>query len=233
MFDKLYQILTEHYRIQKWWPADTPFEVIVGAILTQNTSWKGVEKALANLKEQNLLEFSTLRNLDSEELAALIRPAGFASLKTIRLKNTLNFIHQNYVSVDKMSEIDLDTLRSQLLSVNGIGPETADTILLYALEKPSFVVDAYTRRLLSRHEIVPENAKYEAVRKLFMTTYPPNVSRYMRFHGMIVETCKDFCLKNNPRCERCPLRDWGRSGATAQCPSCAVSPNIHPAPDIE
>jgi endonuclease-3 related protein len=202
-----YQKLYSYFGPQHWWPADTPFEVMVGAILTQNTSWLNVEKAIANLKEYKLLRPDKLNRIAQQKLAALIRPAGYYNIKAKRLKEFLSFfLHSYRGSVKKMSFKDTQVLRQQLLSVNGIGPETADSILLYALNKPVFVVDAYTKRILSRHHLIPESADYQVVQNLFRQNLKNNVKLFNEFHALLVKLGKEFCLKNKPRCSICPLK---------------------------
>jgi len=202
-----YQKLYAYFGPQHWWPADTPFEVMVGAILTQNTSWLNVEKAIANLKEYKLLKPDKLNRIAQQKLAALIRPAGYYNIKAKRLKEFLSFfLHSYRGSVKKMSFKDTQGLRQQLLSVNGIGPETADSILLYALNKPVFVVDAYTKRILSRHGFIPENSDYHEVQNLFRQNLKNNVKLFNEFHALLVKLGKEFCLKNKPKCSICPLK---------------------------
>ncbi len=192
--------------MKKWWPGTSPLEIAVGTILTQNTSWKGVEKSIIALKEAGKMEIRAILELSDDELAELIRPSGFARLKTQRLKNLLNFIRENYGTVEEMKFAPKDSLRKELLSVNGVGRETADSILLYALEKSSFVIDAYTRRVLGRHGILDENLPYDELQAAFEDSLPQDIQVYAHFHAMIVELCKEFCVKNRPRCETCPLK---------------------------
>jgi len=203
----IYRKLYSSFGRQHWWPGDTPFEVMVGAILTQNTSWKNVEKAIGNLKKYGLLEPKRLYRLSDKRLALLIRPAGYFNIKAKRLKNFLRFFIGNYGgSVKKMSGIDTYFLRRQLLSVNGIGFETADSILLYALNRPVFVVDAYTKRVLLRHWFINEGCGYEEMQNLFMKNLKAAVKLFNEYHALLVKLGKEFCLKNKPRCEICPLK---------------------------
>ncbi|MBP3693964.1 MAG: endonuclease III domain-containing protein [Thermoguttaceae bacterium] len=209
MFATLYQTLLKHYPMGPWWPGSSALEVAVGTILTQNTTWKSVERSIQNLKDAGILELNALLEIPEEELAQLIRPSGFAVLKSRRLRNLLEMICTRYgSSMEKMAERPRDELRKELLDVNGVGRETADSILLYALGIPSFVVDAYTRRILSRHEILPEKMPYDEIRHAFEEALPHETAVYAHFHAMIVEVCKEFCLKTSPRCENCPLRDF-------------------------
>ena len=203
----IYQKLYSSFGSQRWWPADTPFEVMTGAILTQNTNWLNVEKAINNLKKYKLLQPHRLSRLPHKRLAALIRPAGYYNIKAKRLKNFLNFFIKHYNgSFKKMSRSVLPYLRQQLLSVNGIGPETADSILLYALSKPVFVVDAYTKRILLRHHFISADADYDKIQNLFMKNLDSRVKLFNEYHALLVKLGKEFCLKNKPKCNSCPLK---------------------------
>jgi endonuclease-3 related protein len=204
---KVYDALDEHFGNLKWWPGDTPFEVIVGAILTQNTAWKNVEAAVRRLKAEGLLHPEKMRRLDDERLAELIRPAGYYRIKTKRLKSFLGFLYQNYQDdLKALFAEDLWILRQKLLSVHGIGEETADSILLYAGEKPVFVVDAYARRIMQRHRLIDANARYADIQALFMKGLPHDVSVYNQYHALLVNTGKNFCKKQTPQCDGCPLQ---------------------------
>jgi len=203
---KIYKTLFKYYGPQSWWPAETRFEVIVGAILTQNTNWGNVEKALNNLKDNNYLAPGTLYSISSSHLASLIRPAGYFNIKAKRLKNFMTFLFKEYQgNFRKMVREDLSVLRRKLLGINGIGPETADSILLYAFDKPVFVVDAYTKRILSRHNIVDHKVDYHEVQDIFMQNLKQDVKLFNEYHALIVQVGKDFC-KPKPRCEECPLK---------------------------
>ena len=203
----IYQRLYAHFGPQAWWPADNPFEVMVGAILTQNTNWLNVEKAINNLKEHKLLEPYKLYKLSHKRLASFIVPAGYYNIKAKRLKSFLKFFINNYQgSTRKMSLVGTPRLRQQLLSVDGIGPETADSILLYALDKPIFVSDAYTRRILSRHRLIRENASYQQIQDLFMQDLKPGVELCNEYHALLVRLGKELCLKTKPKCKICPLK---------------------------
>ncbi|GAW68818.1 endonuclease [Geoanaerobacter pelophilus] len=201
---ELFETLLSRYGALNWWPADTPFEVCVGAILTQNTNWGNVEKAIVNLKREGLLSVQALREIDEERLAGLIRPSGFFNVKSARLKEFVVWILQRHGSLEAMFGGDWRLLREELCAVRGIGPETCDSILLYAGEKPSFVVDAYTRRLFSRLGLVRETDDYHRVRALFMDHLPAEVPLFNEYHALIVEQCKRHCRKK-PSCEGCPL----------------------------
>jgi len=205
----MYKKLYAGFGPQQWWPAETPFEVIVGAILTQNTSWVNVEKAISNLKKNNALSPSRLRTMPHARLATLIRSAGYYNIKARRLKNFLQFFSVHFQQdVTVMAKVPQERLRRQLLAVNGIGPETADSILLYALGKPAFVVDAYTKRILGRHRLLREDATYEQAQNFFMKRLKIKVQLYNEYHALLVRTGKEYCLKKKPRCSMCPLRGF-------------------------
>lgn len=203
---KIYRRLFSFYGPQNWWPGDTPFEVAVGAILTQNTNWSNVEKAITNLREERVLNAKALYALPVNELASLIKPSGYFNIKAKRLRSFLDFLVNNYNgSLKKMAKEDISTLRPKLLGVNGIGPETADSILLYALGKPVFVIDAYTKRALSRHGIMDYNASYDEYQAMFHRELDEDIPLFNEFHALFVMVGKDYC-KPRPRCEECPLK---------------------------
>ncbi len=202
-----YEKLYRYFGPQKWWPAESPFEVMVGAILTQNTNWGNVEKAIRNLKAKKVLNAQKLNQLSGKKLALLIRPSGFYNLKSKRLKEFLKFLFSNYGGkIRKMAAADALSLRQALLAVKGIGRETADSILLYALNKPIFVVDAYTKRILSRHKLISEDATYDEVQSFFMRNLKNDAKLFNEYHALLVKLGKEFCLKRRPRCEECPLK---------------------------
>lgn len=202
----VYRALYKAFGPQHWWPAKTPFEVMVGAVLTQNTAWSNVEKAVASLKRERLMTPAGLDRIPGRRLAALIRPSGYYNIKTKRLKNLAGFIRDHYSgSLRRMFSSDPGELRNDLLQVNGIGPETADSILLYAANAPSFVVDAYTKRVFSRHRLIAPDADYDTVRKMFMESLPADARLYNEFHALIVRVSKEYCRKKNPLCPLCPL----------------------------
>ena len=202
----IYQKLYSLFGSQRWWPADTHFEVMVGAILTQNTNWQNAEKAITNLKKHKLLQPHKLYKLSRKRLASLIRPAGYYNIKAKRLKNFLKFFIKYYNgNVKKILRQATPSLRQQLLSVNGIGPQTADSILLYALKRPIFVVDAYTKRILLRHHFTGEDAGYDKIQNLFMQNLKSGVKLFNEYHALLVKLGKEFCLKNKPKCNLCPL----------------------------
>ena len=203
---EIYEILLDHFGPQGWWPGDTVFEVMVGAVLTQNTNWDNVSRAIDNLRAENLLSFERLHSIPVELLADKIRPAGYFNLKAVRLKNLLDFINSEYSgSLADMFVEDTLSLREKILTVKGIGPETADSILLYAGNKPVFVVDAYTHRIFSRHDVIaPEDGYYE-IQEYFSYALPEDVGLFNEYHALIVRLGKEYCKKSKPRCDQCPL----------------------------
>lgn len=204
----LYQKLLAHFGPQGWWPGESAFEVVVGTILTQNTNWNNVEKAIANLKGAGLLDLPALLDLPQALFAEYIRPAGYYNIKASRLYNLLALINGQYKgNLDALFSLPLPELRQQLLTVKGIGPETADSIILYAAGKPIFVVDAYTHRIFLRHDLIDEECDYHALQELFMDCFPPDTDMYGEFHALLVQTGKQFCKKTNPRCDSCPLKN--------------------------
>lgn len=210
---KIYNLLYEKFGPRHWWPGDTRLEIIIGAILTQNTAWKNVEKAIKNLKMEGVLKVKSLECLSEKKLARLIKPAGYYNIKSNRIKNFLIFLNTTYNGdMDRMFRTETQKLRSELLGVKGIGPETADSILLYAGEKPVFVVDAYTKRVFSRHNFASQETEYEKWQQLFQDNLPSDVKLYNEFHALIVELGKELCRSNNPMCTKCPIRriSYGR-----------------------
>ena len=199
-----YETLLSHFGPQNWWPGDTPFEVMVGAVLTQNTSWRNVEKAIENIKKKKVLSLNRLDSLPKESLRKLVKPAGYYNVKADRLKNLFTFLKKNSKTLKKKDTL---SLRKMLLSVNGIGKETADSILLYALDRPIFVVDAYTRRIFSRHGIVRDDFEYDEIQSLFMNNLPRKRKVFNEYHALIVELGKNFCRAKKPLCRSCPLKD--------------------------
>ncbi|MDP2652988.1 MAG: endonuclease III domain-containing protein [Candidatus Omnitrophota bacterium] len=202
---RIYRSLSKAFGPQHWWPGETPFEVIVGAILTQNTNWRNVEKAIANLKEARLMSPAGLRSVSSARLSRLIRPSGYFNIKAGRLKNFIRLLFSEYDGrLDEMGREPLDALRKKLLEVKGIGPETADSILLYAFGKPVFVVDAYTKRVFFRHRIIGAGTEYHGVQKIFREGLPEDAALFNEYHALIVRLGKDHC-RTRPRCAECPL----------------------------
>ncbi len=204
LFD-IYETLYKAFGPQYWWPGETPFEIAVGAILTQNTNWGNVERAIDNLKNHKTFSARGLHKMQNKRLALLIKPAGYFNVKTKRLKEFLNFLINHYRgSMRRMKAEDTHRLREILLHINGIGPETADSILLYALEKPVFVIDAYTKRIMQRHGLVSERAAYHEMQDLFHENLPKDTKLFNEYHALFVKLGKDYC-KTKPRCEGCPL----------------------------
>jgi len=204
-----------------WWPGDSALEIIVGAILTQNTAWKNVEKAIGNLKREGLMDVAKLYRISVADLAAVIRPSGFFNIKALRLKAFMAVLQQEFGgSIAMMASQETAPLRERLLAIKGIGPETADSILLYALDKPVFVVDAYTKRFVKNHRMYDGDDDYEAIRHFFMKHLSPDLYLYNEFHALIVCLGQRFCRKA-PVCRGCPLEkedeEWekGRNGQSA------------------
>jgi endonuclease-3 related protein len=203
---KIYHSLYHHFGPLDWWPGDTPFEIMVGAILTQNTSWSNAEKAVNNLKKENLLEPRKLYRINQEELAQLVKPSGYYNIKAKRLKNFVNlFVNDFEGSTPKMFSADGGELRRKLLMVNGIGPETADSILLYAGKKAFFVVDAYTKRIFSRHKLISKDSTYYQIQEFFNQNLDRDVELFNEFHAQIVMLGKTICTSKNPNCTKCPI----------------------------
>lgn len=201
----IYNLLFSAFGPQNWWPAETETEMMVGAILTQNTSWNNVEKAIQNLKEEGLLSITGLSHTPASILAGYIRPAGYYNLKAKRLKNLIKLIEDKYNGdIDKLFSLATSNIRKELLSVKGIGMETADSIVLYGAERPLFVVDTYTHRILTRHGLIMEEAGYNDLQVFFMDNLPHDVELFKEFHALIVKTGKDFC-RRSPICANCPL----------------------------
>lgn len=203
---EIYTRLHVHYGDQNWWPHETLWEIMVGAILTQNTAWSNVEKALANLKRANALAPERVRAISRARLTELIRPAGFTSSKPQRLKILAGFLKRAYADKpENMRGGDLHTQRAQLLALHGVGPETADAILLYVGQQPIFVIDAYTKRILARIGIADENISYHALQTVFMEHLSPDTNLFQEFHALLDTHAKYICTKRAPRCAICPL----------------------------
>lgn len=203
---KIYNSLYHYFGPLNWWPGDTPFEIMVGAILTQNTSWSNAEKAINNLKKENLLEPRKLYRINQEGLAQLVKPSGYYNIKAQRLKNFVNlFVNDFEGSTEKMFSGDGRELRKKLLKVNGIGPETADSILLYAGKKAFFVVDAYTKRIFSRHKLISKDSTYYQIQEFFNQNLDRDVELFNEFHAQIVMLGKTICTSKNPDCAKCPI----------------------------
>lgn len=203
----LYSRLLEYFGPQQWWPGDSPFEVMVGAVLTQNTNWHNVEKAINNLKDAGVLSLEKMSDLPSGLLAEYIRPAGYYNIKAERLGNLFTFIRGSYNDdIETLFQQPLEVLREELLQVKGIGPETADSILLYAGEKPIFVVDTYTHRVLVRHDIIDQEYGYREIQEMFMDNLDQDSGFFNEYHALLVQVGKTFCKKRKPNCEACPLK---------------------------
>jgi endonuclease III related protein len=223
----IYRRLSSKYGPQRWWPADGPFEVIVGAILTQSAAWKNVEKCILNLKVAGVLSPSGLRNLSSKELSGLIHSSGYYNAKAVKIKAFVTWFGDKYGdNLDKLFEEDLSRFREELLSIHGIGEETADSILLYAGNKPVFVIDAYTRRVVDRLRIPVKGNKYNHYQKLFTDNLPQDVHMFNEFHALFVALCKDNCLKT-PQCRKCCLAEICNNSQSVRRTS---SPLLHQHP---
>ncbi len=204
---KIFNILLADFGKRNWWPAETQLEVIIGAILTQTTSWKNVEKAIENIKRKKILDIEKLYKIDIGTLGEIIKPAGFFNIKSRRLKNFINMLHDDFNgSIDNLSIMPAQELRRLLLSIEGIGYETADSILLYALNKPVFVVDAYTKRFLKNHNLTNGEGNYNDIQRYFMENLPLDTYIFNEFHALIVCLCQSYC-KKVPICDVCPLKN--------------------------
>jgi len=203
---EIYRLLLCFFGPQHWWPGETPFEIAIGAILTQNTSWSNVERAIANLRTAKLLDAGELHALDVEQLETLIRPAGYFRVKAKRLRNFTTWLCDRYDGdMQNLEAIATARLREELLAISGIGPETADSILLYALDRPIFVVDTYTARVMVRHGLIaPEGLDYHRLQDLFTSNLEPDVALFNEYHALLVMVGKDYC-KPRPKCPACPL----------------------------
>jgi endonuclease-3 related protein len=208
-FIAVYDTLIAAFGPQNWWPAEGPEEMIIGALLTQNTTWNNVEKALTNLRLKNLLSFSAIQDTPLSEIESLIKPSGYFRQKSQRLKNLAEAII-NAGGLQKLATIATAKLREWLLDLHGVGPETADSILLYAFERPIFVIDAYTLRISQRHKWLPENAGYTEAQKMFTQYLPADVPLFNEFHALFVQIGKNFCRPKQQKCNDCPLRAFLR-----------------------
>jgi len=202
----VYGRLYDTYGPRYWWPGDTPFEIAIGAILTQSVSWSNVEKAIGALKENNALSPGTIAAMDTDALASHIRPTLYFNMKAKKLQAFCRHLLDHYGGdMAALGDRPLAALRKELLGLYGVGPETADSILLYALEKPSFVVDAYTRRIFSRYGLVPPDISYHDLRAIFTERLPEDTALYNEYHALIVTLGKECCAARSPRCGECPL----------------------------
>lgn len=205
---EIYDKILSHFGRQHWWPGETPFEVVIGAILTQNTNWSNVEKAINNLKSSGLLSPEGLHKCALSRLADLIKPAGYFNVKAKRLKGFIDYLFENYEGdLNRLFNKETSALREELLTIKGIGPETADSIVLYAAEKPTFVCDAYTYRIMLRHRFIPEETGYDELKALFEDALPKNVKLFNEYHALLVRLGKTYCKKTKPLCYKCPLED--------------------------
>ena len=202
------------YGPQQWWPGDTAFEIMVGAVLTQNTSWVNVERAIQNLKKQKVLSASHIVAMSHKRLASQLKPVGYFNVKATRLKNFCRW-YEVQGGLRKLQHYPTQTLRTMLLSVNGVGPETADDILLYAFHRPVFVIDAYTRRIINRIGIMPENQKYQAYQSLFMCNLPDEPGLFNEYHALLVRLGKEVCRKKT-LCRQCCLQRLCKFGRNAE-----------------
>lgn len=201
----IYDILLDKFGHQHWWPGESRFEIIIGAILTQNTNWQNVEKAIKNIKNAAMMEPAAMHKLPAQKLAALIRPAGYYNIKAARIKNFLDRLFADYNgSLEALDNLPDYSLRQELLTIKGIGRETADSIMLYAYNRPVFVVDAYTARILSRHGIIDSCCDYEQLRETMESALPQDRSLFNEYHALLVKLGKDYC-RSKPKCEDCPL----------------------------
>ena len=217
--EEIYRRLQGHYGPQDWWPGDSPFEVMVGAVLTQAAAWSNVERAIANLKAAGALSPQAIRRLPLEELAALVRPSGYFNAKARKLKALAEFLGRRFQDdIAAMARQDMEGLRRELLSVYGVGPETADDILLYALDMPAFVVDAYTVRVMSRLGLAPPRGRYEDYQALFTRRLPRDAALYQEYHALFVRHGKERC-RRRPLCGGCPLLDMCPTGLAQVAPA--------------
>jgi endonuclease-3 related protein len=217
---EIYRVLLDSFGPQHWWPGETPFEVAVGAVLTQNTSWTNVKKAIANLKAAGCLDAAKLHEISAAELETLIRPAGYFRVKAKRLRNFINWLCDEYAGdMQNLEGVGTTQLREELLSISGVGRETADSILLYALNRPIFVVDAYTARVMVRHGLIaPDDLDYPQLQDLFHSNLEPDAALFNEYHALLVHVGKDFC-KPTPRCPLCPLNPLPHKVEETSCPS--------------
>ncbi len=204
---QMYDAMRARFGHQNWWPADGALEVCVGAILTQNTNWTNVQKAIANLKAAGCMSIEGLCSLAHEELAELIRPAGYFNVKAKRLKNFIMHVRADWDEIDAFLDRPVDTLREELLTVNGVGPETADSMILYAAGKATFVVDAYTARIFLRHGVISPEDEYESIKELCESHIPEDVDLWGDYHAQLVAVGKSYC-KPKARCTGCPLEPF-------------------------
>ena len=206
-YQEVFDLLFAYFGPQHWWPGETAIEIVVGAVLTQNTNWSNVTKAIRNLQNAGALSYQALLEMSMAELAEYIRPSGYYNVKSKRLKNLLYMIRDRYEGdLQRLLSDETQTARSSLLAVQGIGPETADSILLYAGEHPVFVVDSYTHQIFSRHGLIAEESDYQSIQEEFTCRLPVSSVLYNEYHALLVMLGKNFCKKTNPLCGQCPLK---------------------------
>ncbi len=204
-----FSAMLAHFGPQNWWPARTRLEMIVGAILTQAAAWSNVEHAIGNLRREKALNLQALERARPAQLAQWLRPVGYFRVKTERLMSFVRHVSQRHGGkLDRMLARDTNALRAELLSIRGVGPETADSILLYAAKRPVFVIDAYTRRILARHGCLPESASYDEAASWFTRALPQSAELFNEYHALMVAVGKHYCHTRNPKCADCPLRRW-------------------------
>lgn len=206
---RIYEVLFERFGHQHWWPGDSPWEIAVGAMLTQQVSWANVEKAIKNLKSADFLELKKMANADPEQIKELIKPVGFYNQKSKRLLGFASYVSEKYGSIERMLSGTTTEVRNELLSINGIGPETADSILLYGGNHPTFVVDAYTKRMAMCVGIAAED--YHDLKRIFESELPKDVALYNEYHALIVRLGKEHC-KTKPVCSLCPVAPYSING---------------------
>ena len=208
---QIYDLLLERFGPQHWWPGDTQFEIIVGAILTQNTNWTNVEKAIANIKAADALSPTALYRVSHEKIAVLIKPAGYFNVKARRLKSFLTWLFDEYDGeLKNLEQLSTSRLREELLNIKGIGPETADSIVLYVFNQPVFVVDAYTARVMGRHGFIEQGCDYEQLQELFQSNLVEDTQMFNEYHALLVRVGKEFC-RPKARCSGCPLESLPHS----------------------
>ena len=217
LLPRYYSVLRARFGPQQWWPARTRLEVILGAILTQNTTWHNATLALRNLRKSGLLSWQALRRACLSGLEACVRPAGFYRQKARTIRDFVDWLAREHAgSLDRLFSLPTDELRRRLLDLRGLGPETVDAIILYAVERPLFVADAYTRRVLARHGFVSDAADYHQTQEFLHAHLPPDTSLFNEFHALLVAVGKKHCKPQSPRCAGCPLEEFLPQGGAAQ-----------------
>ena len=220
----IYRRLYDTYGPQEWWPGDSPFEVIVGAILTQSAAWTNVERAIENLKGAGALSAPALRGMAYQDLARLVYPSGYYNAKALKLRAIAEHMAAYDDILESLFDKDTTSLRDELLSIHGVGEETADSIILYAAGRPAFVIDAFTRRITGRLGLAPSQETYQAYQALFQGHLPPDAAMFNEYHALLVRLAKDTCRKRQPRCGACPLQPVCPTGSEAACSSSEIAP---------